>query len=894
MKPLPAYQSTLGKAQRIALESLLEQGVSETEVSRAIAQLTDGVPEPVTTYTPVEPWRKIDEKAYNTFQRNMLSDLRAAYLEARATEKSLASIIDNNQSKMAELMSRADDLRRRVLALERQTDADEGSIIFSLDFTSQVEQEGEDSQSKHLFESRPRALVTQDEGVTLNPSVDHIYTATPDSSLTARVEVEDQLGSGGKSYATGTDKCLNSNDNDFWMEVILTDYPILATNLGQQISWLEDTTYVEGAACRLKFTFPSPVNISEIAMDPVSPFPMKVLQVQYIDTSTTPTLRTAILDVFSTPNKIICAVASDDGIPFILSDEVYVTINQPSYTVNPYLIDKRIVASEKYHQQLADSEHLVTASYVTQGVPTYWNETTENPYITDDYMRYVQEWTEWLNDLYEAIPETDSKLMDMAKELGGVLLRAVSNLFQLSQMRTGTEYSQRIKYEYVYGLKEVQFRYREYDILSRYVSKPLAMKAADGVSLGEVRRAVINFDASDTTSVTDTLTSVQEATFWLLLGEDPQRAMLLPGDGSESLVHLPVHCEPTEVSEIFLATDESGKIQLNWWPWVDYNSINLLTSDYYPIIRYNPNVDDYYSNAATPQLVATIEQPIAVTVRTPSGSTIGADISGEDWLARGTPVLVDKTDDQEDNTILEPIPVAEISDLFSDPSTAAALGDLGYSATQVDLFQDRQFFRSRYQNWVPGTPFRIAVYYSDNDYAGGLALPIADVLHTEGVVIFRSPIPRFLNLGGTDRDLEGGALKIKAYNFYYIPAETATPGEDQQRPVPFTQNKTDYVIGYRPNVMSRQYNNDYSSDEYYPVLAYTQRGNVLQFNRAFTSDEGYRIGVTYKTLMQVPRLLIDLRRVADQDSATPLEVIRDIQSSPRIQDVQLILKAIRS
>jgi hypothetical protein len=894
MKPLPAYQSTLGRAQRVALEALIEKGVSETEVSSAIAQLTDGVPEPITTYKPVEPWRKIDEKAYNEFQRNVLSDLRAAYLEARATEKSLTSIIHNNQSKLAELMSRADDLRRRVLALERQTDADEGSIIFSLDFTSQIEQESDEGRSKSLFESRPRALVTQDEGITLNPAVDHIYTAVPDSSLTARVEVEDQLGSGGKSHATGVDKCLNSNENDFWMEVILADYPILATNLGTQVSWLENTNYVEGAACRLKFTFPSPINVSEIALATVSPFPIDVLQVQYMDTTATPVLKTAVLDIFGTPARTILTVASEDGIPFILSDEIYITINQPSYTVNPYLIDKRIIASEKYHQQLADAEQLVTASYVTQGVTNYWNETTENPYVTDDYMRYVQEWTEWLNDLYEAVPETDNKLMDMAKELGGVLLRAVSNLFQLSQMRTGTEYTQRIKYEYVYGLKEVQFRYREYDIISRYVSRPLAMKTADGNILGEIRRAVVRFDASDTTQATEDLTSVQEATFYLLLGEDPQRAILLPGSGEESLVTLPTHTEPTEVTEVFTSTDASGKVQLRWWPWIDYNSINLLTSDYYPILRYNSNVEEYYSNAATPQLVATIEQPITVTVRTPAGSIIDADTSGEDWLARGTPLLVDKVDNQEDNTILEPIPVAEISDLFSDPSTAAALGDLGYSATQVDLFQDRQFFRSRYQNWVPGTPFRVAIYYSSSDYTSGLTLPVADVLHRDGIVIFRSPVPRFLSLGGTDRDLEGGALKIKVYNFYYIPAETATPGEDQQRPVPFTQNKTDYPLGYRPSVAGRPYNNDYSADEYYPVLAYTQRGNMLQFNRVFTEEEGYKVGVTYKTLMQVPRLLVDLRRVADADAATPLEVIRDIQSTPRIEDVQLTLKAIRS
>jgi hypothetical protein len=780
-------------------------------------------------------------------------------------------------------MSALDNINSRIRSLENRSKAEDGAITFSFDYSTDEMETGEDKS--FLYAGIPQSNLEQDEGIALPSNLSYNYSVVPDAPITASVSVEERLGMGGVTYATPLENCLNGNIDDFWMDTILVEYPILAGNVSSANSWLP-TSYQEGAAIKLKFSFPVQVMVSEIALYPISPFPLEVLEVTYT-TSNDTTIQSASFTIFSTENKTILSLTSSNNDKFIYANNIWIVINQPTYIFSSYLVPKKDLVSQQYYAQISQTQILDTASYIIAPGEDFWNEETSNPYIINEKTKYLQEWSDVLGSLYSSVPKGDDELLGKAKELGGLLLQLVSVLYQIANLPSDTEYIPKTFYEYVYGLREVEFRYREYGTVSRFVSKTLSTLSPTGKHIGEVRKASVYFESDDQSSVTDDLSYPKDITFWLSLRDDLTSRIFLPGDGTEADITIGEDIIPVVVTDEFTHTSDDAKIMLNWLPYIEFDAINQFTRNYYPTYVYNPNKNTYADSVGN--TLDVITPPVTMVIQTPTNLVIPADAVGEDYLTRNEPVLASKIDNISDNTILEELTISEISQLFTVPSLQATLSDLGYASSSIDISMGRRFFRSRYWPWMRGTAYNLCIYYDSKDYV--IPLPPSDVLYDYGIVIFRAPMGRWWTLDGVPVDLQGGALQVKAYEFYYLPHTSATP-TSLYSPVPFCQNKTDYVRGYIPDVTKTPFNNDYTSSSYYPVITYAHTGNILQLNKAFKEEDGYTIKVSYQTLKQAPRLIVDYQTLTPAIAATPVTIISGPQSTPRLKSTCLHLKAI--
>ena len=106
---LESFKLLLTEAQKYSLERLLAADLPYEEISAALAELLGERDDAQSEYRPVFEGQRLSYEEFSTFVRDILVDLGAAYAEARRTQRSLATILEKNESRVAELFAKAED-----------------------------------------------------------------------------------------------------------------------------------------------------------------------------------------------------------------------------------------------------------------------------------------------------------------------------------------------------------------------------------------------------------------------------------------------------------------------------------------------------------------------------------------------------------------------------------------------------------------------------------------------------------------------------------------------------------------------------------------------------------------------------------------------------------------
>lgn len=255
----------------------------------------------------------------------------------------------------------------------------------------------------------------------------------------------------------------------FWAEVILNDVPI--KQVYELTSESQDTSQVEvkGPISELYFKFSHSEKINTIRILPFSEFPVKIIDVAY---------RTSNSSSFFRTIKDFKQVETLDWIELnfvpVFANEIRITLTQENYKTVTYTLPKKAVVNTDIFQNIIDIK----------------KQDLFNPKIfdSDEYISLINSVSSFESaiDLLQEISSKgqDSYVKDMADQYLSALITYLTDIYsnidedigsyfvtKFTENNVENELIEINKYEYIYGVREVELLYNVYSPTAYYSSQ---------------------------------------------------------------------------------------------------------------------------------------------------------------------------------------------------------------------------------------------------------------------------------------------------------------------------------------------------------------------------------------------------------------------------------------
>jgi len=659
--------------------------------------------------------------------------------------------------------------------------------------------------------------------------------------------------------------CLDTRSDTFWYEIATGTVPITTvpswayhedrlTSLWTDTSVLFEPTI--GPCIQLNIERDTNTLFNQIVIKPFSIYPMRILDIRAVDAHNN---RSSLLINLDEPyleltGDTVIAVGDYASVPEVYARTVEIVLNQPHYVAE-------IADSTIMQQRAVELFTLLSSS----------NERFTNPMLYEDLRldteRYgmIQELTDRLMQLglRDGIKDAD-ELADRARDL-------------LEEFLNQGQADNRMKYEYLYGLNEIDLRYAVHRSSARFVSKPISLRktptsiAIDLVESSNDYHTITGYLALDHSHDEDILVPIEFGQeLYIYKNADNNEMADQLTQNMEAFFGEDTNAYFVNLSPIEEVQYNTSKIDLKHAPYLDYWEINVaLGANVNEGIAgsFNPNT------GLTPDTAVRIAHPLNVEVVFNNGLIAPQDVHKEEyWRPDGSILRGEVSAIKEDGAVEQFLRDHSPADRTSYSSWAAWHPVYLHPDAALDglptVWRD-----VGHTDWDPEKPIVLLfdidavediaaaskVYFDpinnnsdpeqnpDGDPCGATRYKVNPA---EGTVVLD---PNFVRTYGIGNAASGDSGN-KVYALYWekqgrIPYELNNPLRANQ----YCRNVTNYFSDIQP--VLRKYNSDPKSAGYYPVIEYLHLGNRIFFAQQLDA----KVRVRYSTLLPRFRVIVDMK-----------------------------------
>jgi hypothetical protein len=475
MEYLDKFMSTLPDAQRQQLQRLIEDQRQEGDMSeqelQAIVEkeLADLGKLPEKPYMNVRPQEmQTNSAGYNDTMNEIRRDLNVLFSESSKIDR----VIEDHQRLDKAILS---NVRKSIRQLEDKITSFELLAKNTEGYVQNVYETFRDKSSleddvryitERDGESKGRSAEINGTSETLVLPTDTIYNRIISSSGSrlASIKILDQVGEGFIAIANqkhGIENAIDGSENTFWSAVILASKPLT-------VPWYapDQTTILDsGAACRFEITFQSICSVSEITLRPFTEFPIEIIGVwAYENLSKSSKVYPLTVDKKTGEGLLTLQF------PAVECQRIEFVINQPHYTKQNYLVSKtQINNTELWTRIYAAEEDMIEATGPDGN--SIWERgenDIERPIMTQE--RINTYWNQFEKEFRKAVgakkPTTAKDYIEIASDATNTVIGVKKD--GKKQLVN--------KFEYVYGMYEINVRGITRFSSGVYVSKPMPTK----------------------------------------------------------------------------------------------------------------------------------------------------------------------------------------------------------------------------------------------------------------------------------------------------------------------------------------------------------------------------------------------------------------------------------
>ena len=464
---------------------------------------------PVVNEAPIG--EMMDAQQFNQLQVDVIAALTVLYDEIDAVEVILRQAAARSESGLMTLSGQLDALYTQTDTLayamaNRENPALQISLSETQREISPVFQGDADAATV-----TPYGVSTMRAGSILQSSFSGIPAAnvfidtyTPEGS-TAVIPCRLGLPLTTTPYQQNLQTILNTDNTSYWSETVLSVLPIQAASA--LVPWLAGTSYITGAAVRLRFDFELPTRVSMLDLVPFSDYPLTILQVAADG-----------IEVWKQGDRLLqqnghqYLIFTNTGTQ-IVGRSFTITVAQEHATQILHAVSQRQAQDLRYWQQAQGAQDSLTQPYTNTTSPVQPTTTVPGATPNGDLLAG----TGWADD-NSALSTTGSALSDwntwatnFPRNLAaqGIVLPAaqqqsikeigtkfgqIASLLTTLATPTDTSSVEVLRFQYIYGIRQANFVYEEYDTTGRFVSTPLKVA-------GELRQVKVVTDVEPATAV---------------------------------------------------------------------------------------------------------------------------------------------------------------------------------------------------------------------------------------------------------------------------------------------------------------------------------------------------------------------------------------------------------
>lgn len=445
----------------------------------------------------------MDAKHFNTVQRDIVSALNVLFTEIDAVEVILKQAANRTDSGLAEMVAKLDVLYQKTNEAKASLDNREAPLL-NIEISKQTLNNDKELYGTYdIAEINDFGLTTQRAGRILQSSYSGIPAATvnvntysintyAENGTPIATEIPCRLGipANSEPYPKPMSVILNENNSTFWSETILSESVLqIEPNAGH---WLYGTDYISGAAVQLVFDFETATRISQLEIVPFAPMPLTFLEVK---AGADIVWKNSTGRIVENSGKYILFVENDNGSP-VISKKFTLTIAQPHCRQIEYGISQQNEQDLKYWQETAAATYPDDISVYNTD---QFNSVVQSSMYNNDSIYTISDtvnnWNTWTENFPQMLASKGIVLpAEQYSTVRGIGAKfgQISELLSTLATPTSNITKKVLRYEYIYGFRQVNFVYEEYNKTGRFISDQLELD-------GELRqvKAVLTTNPED-------------------------------------------------------------------------------------------------------------------------------------------------------------------------------------------------------------------------------------------------------------------------------------------------------------------------------------------------------------------------------------------------------------
>ena len=456
----------------------------------ALAQL-QGLTVPAVAAAPLG--ERIDADNFNAVQQQVVAALQVLYTEIDAVEVILRQAAQRCDSQLTGMATAIDGVQAQTTSLlSALTYRDSTSLYVPLTTTNQ------DTTPLFMGDADPAAVLEygvgpERAGRMLQSSYSGIpaaaiqlntYTVTGADGTSTSVPC--RLGIPLMTAPTLPDLSvlLNEDNSTYWSEDVLT--PNLLQADPAAVSWLTGTTYRTGAAVQLRVDFEILTRVSKLELVPFAPFPITILAVS---ADGVPVWQPG--DTLIQQNGTWHLIFPNDAThPPVMARTFLITLAQEHARQIVYGTSQQQAQDVRYWQQAATANTTLGSALVPASMPfqqstlpqgdslpgAVWTSPLDTFTTSTSTMTAMSSWDAWAQTFPRDLASRGIVLPAEQQQMIGTVAQKcgrVAELLATLATPVTAATTQLLRYEYTYGLRQLNFVYEEYETAGRFVSAPL-------------------------------------------------------------------------------------------------------------------------------------------------------------------------------------------------------------------------------------------------------------------------------------------------------------------------------------------------------------------------------------------------------------------------------------
>lgn len=451
MEYLEKFISTLSEPQIKELNRMLGEyqdsgKATDDESLRNIIEheLEDLELEEKPSMTIREAKEQTNSSDYNSTLTEIHNDLKVLFSESAKIDKVLYDHQKLDKSVLSDISKGIKQLNDKIDSYEvliRNTNGYIQNIYETFRNKDSFEDNSRYIKDRNGEISTEATINNTTETLILPSSSEYNRLISSSGAKLASIKITDQIGSGfiSVSNSHSIDKAIDGSGTTFWCSVVLTDRPL-------NVPWYRkdgSTILDSGAACKFEIIFQSISPVSEITLKPFTEFPIEVISILTYENLNRDTLGIPVIHRPLTSEETITV-----RFPARECQKIEFIIRQPNYTKQTYLISESQIRNVELWQKIynATSSSLDISSNSND---EFWNIFEK----------------EFRNKIKQIKPNTPDEYIEIVSEATKETLSPNSKKKLVN------------KYEYVYGMYEIEVYGKNHLSSGVYVSKPIYTKS---------------------------------------------------------------------------------------------------------------------------------------------------------------------------------------------------------------------------------------------------------------------------------------------------------------------------------------------------------------------------------------------------------------------------------